>query len=390
MDILFLTPYLPYPPYIGGKIRILNLIKMMSKYHNVSLLSLVQEDEIHYISCLEKYCDVKPLQVKIQKYGRLKSFLSLYPYVTMLKHYSFENQRLIHHFINNHQFHILQVESLFMSAYVQNITNIPKVFDAHNIESDILYRTFTSKFNVKSILNGIDYIKNKKYEQSAIRSFNACISVSENDSKRLREMGAQKLMMVPNCADLNYFYPIERKDFSPKIIFTGFMNWYPNIDAIESFCKEAYSILKEKIPDIKFYVVGRDPNRTIQKLDKYNDIFVTGEVPDVRPFISNSDICIVPLRIGGGTRLKILEYFAMEKPVISTSIGAEGIDVINEKHLIIEDNVSKFPDRIVELLNDSEYAKYLAKNGRKLVEEKYSWDQYGKKLSQLYMELVND
>lgn len=390
MNILFLTPYLPYPPHGGGQIRTLNLIKIISKYHNVSLSSLVQQDELDYISDLEKYCDVKPLQLKIQKYGRLKSVFSLYPYVTMLKYYSYETHRLIHRFITNHHFHIIQVESLYMSAYVQNITNIPKVFDAHNIESDILYRTFASKFNVKSILNGIDYLKNKRYEQNAIRSFNACISVSENDSKRLREMGAQKLMTLPNCADLNYFYPIKRKDFNPKIIFTGFMNWYPNVDAIETFCKEAYPILKKRIPDIKFYVVGRDPNETVQKFGKHKDIIITGEVPDVRPFISSSDVCIVPLRIGGGTRLKILEYFAMGKPVISTSIGAEGIDVINGKHLIIEDNIGKFPDRIAELLDDPEYAKYLAKNGRKLVEEKYSWDQYGEKLNQLYVELVND
>ena len=390
MDVLLLTPYLPYPPNSGGNIRTFNLIKLISKYHNVSLVSLVEQEELDYISGLENYCDVKPLQVKTQKYGRLKSLLSLYPYVTMLKHYSNENQSLIHHFINNNRFHIIQVESIYMSAYVQNITNIPKVLDTHNIESDILYRYFTSKFNVKSILNGIDYLKTKRYEQNAIRSFNACISVSETDNKRLREMGAQKLMILPNCADLNYFYPIKRKDFSTKIIFTGFMKWYPNIDAIETFCKEAYSNLKKKIPDIKFYVVGRDPNESIQKFSGHNDIFITGEVPDVRPFISNSDICIVPLRIGGGTRLKILEYFAMEKPVISTSIGAEGLDVINEKHLIIEDNVSKFPDRIAELLDEPEYANYLAKNGRSLVEEKYSWDQYGEKLSQLYMALVND
>ena len=390
MNILFLTPYLPYPPHGGGQIRTLNLIKIVSKYHNVSLLSLVQQDELDYISGLEKYCDVKPLQLKVRKYGRLKSLLSLYPYVTMLKHYSYENQRLIHHFIKNNHFHIIQVESLYMSAYVQNITNIPKIFDAHNIESDILYRTFTSKISVKSILNGIDYLKNRRYEQNAIRSFNACISVSEIDNKRLLEMGAQKLMTLPNCADLNYFYPIERKDFSPKIIFTGFMNWYPNVDAIECFCNEAYSILKEKIPDIKFYVVGRDPKESVQKFSEHKDIIITGEVPDVRPFISDSDVCIVPLRIGGGTRLKILEYFAMEKPVISTSIGAEGLDVINGKHLIIEDDVSKFPDRIAELLNDPEYAKNIAKNGRKLVGEKYSWDQYGEKLNQLYMGLVND
>lgn len=388
MNVLFLTPYLPYPPNSGGKIRTLNLIKTISKYHKVSLLSLVQHDETKYISDLEKYCDVNTLPLKIQKHGRVKSFFSIYPYVTMSKYYSLENQKQIHNFISNNDFDIIQVESLLMSAYVQNIS-IPKVFDAHNIESDILYRTFTtSKFKVKSVLNFVDYLKNIMYEKSAIKSFNACLSVSEIDRKRLLAMGAQRVKTLPNCVDLNYFHKIERNDFCPRIIFTGYMSWFPNVDAIDFFCKKAYPTLKKLIPDIKFDVVGRDPKQTIQKLNEDSDILITGEVPDVRPFISNSDVCIVPLRIGGGTRLKILEYFAMGIPVISTSVGVEGIDAINGEHLIIEDDISKFPNRIIELLNDQEFAKYLAKNGRKLVEEKYSWSQYGENLNQLYFDIL--
>ena len=390
MNILFLTPYLPYPPNSGGKIRTLNLIKILSINHNVFLLSLIQQDEIEYISGLEKYCNVIPLRFTVKKYGRLKSIISKYPYVTMLKHYSYDNQKKIDHLINSSDFDIIQVESLYMSAYIEDIPHVPKILDAHNIESDILYRTCTGKFNIKSILNCIDYLKNKKYEQNAIKRFDACISVSEIDNERIRKMGAKKLMVLPNCADLNYFFPTKRSDFSLKILFTGFMNWYPNIDAIQNFYKEAYSIIKKQIPNIKLLIVGREPNDTILRLGENEDIIITGEVPDVRPFISNSDVCIVPLRIGGGTRLKILEYFAMEKPVISTSIGAEGIDVVNMKHLIVEDDISKFPDRIVELLNDPEYAGYLARNGRELVENKYSWQQYENKLNQLYLELIDD
>jgi len=390
MNILFLTPYLPFPLNNGGNIRTFNLIKNVSKYHNVSLLSLVQQDESEYISEIKKYCDVYPLQYKRNRIEWLKSFFSRYPYITMLKHYSSENEKQIHTIIKNGHFHLLQVESIHMSAYVQNITWIPKVLDAHNIESDILCRICKSTLSIKSIIYCIDYLKNKKFEQNAIRSFDACLSVSENDNKRLRKKGAKRLMTLPNCVDLNYYYPIKRNDFSYNITFTGFMNWYPNVDAVRTFYREAFEKLKKQYPDIKFYIVGKNPRLVIEELQKKEGIIVTGEVPDVRPFISNSDICIVPLRIGGGTRLKILEYFAMEKPIISTSIGAEGIDVINEKHLIIEDDISKFPERIAELLNNPEYAQFIAKNGRKLVEEKYSWEQYGKKLSQLYMELVDD
>lgn len=386
MNILLLAPHPPFPNS-GAAIRNYNLIKIISKYHNISVLFLVRPNETTDIPDLEKYCDVYSFDFESQKHGRLKSLLSLNPYATMLECYSSKIQNQVHQLINQNDFHILHVESLLMSTYVKDFTAIPKVYDAHNIESDILFRTFKNKFNSKSVFTLIDYLKNLKYEKNTIRSFDACITVSENDCKRFRELGARKLLMLPNCVDLNYFYPIERNDFSPNIVFTGLMNWFPNVDAIKSFCRNAYPVLKKRNPQIKFYIVGRNPVSSLQEFKTYKDIFITGEVPDVRPFISDSDVCIVPLRIGGGTRLKILEYFAMEKPVISTSIGAEGIEAEHGKHLIIEDDINKFPDRINELLNDPEYARYIAKNGRKLVEEKYSWSQYGEKLCQLYNDI---
>ncbi len=388
MNILILTPYLPFPPHSGGSIRTLNLIKMISKNNHVSLISLVKQDEINYITDLRKYCDVHPIALKIKKYGQLKSILSKYPYTTMLKYYSSENQKHISSIINDNDFDIIQVESPMMSAYVSNINDIPKVLDAHNIESDILYRILINKLNKRTIFNLIDYLKDKNYEKKILKYFDVCLSVSDIDNKRLKEMGARKSIVLPNCVDLNYFCPNKREDFSPKIVFTGLMNWFPNIDAVEYFCRKAYPALKSKISDIKFYVVGRDPIQSIKKLDKSNEIFITGRVDDIRTYIINSDICIVPLRIGGGTRLKILEYLAMEKPVVSTSIGVEGIDVIDGIHLIIEDDIGKFSDRIIELLENPEYARNLAKNGRELVEKKYSWSGYEGKLNQLYKDIV--
>lgn len=389
MNILFTTPYLPYPPNSGGNIRTFNLIKMASKYHNISLVSLVHKDEFKYISELEKYCSVYPIEINSNKYGRIFSLFSFYPYQTMLKYHSKYFKQKIQEVIHQNEFAVIQIESLHMVANLTEI-NLPKILDSHNIESDILRRIFEANMlQIKSILNYVDYLKNLIYERKSVREMDGCIAVSESDLKRLSNMGSKRAMLLPNCVDLNYYKQQERKQFTPRIVFTGLMNWYPNVDAIDLFCKTVYSSLKEKIPDIEFYIVGRNPSQTILKYSSISGITITGEVADVRQFVADADICIVPLRIGGGTRLKILEYFAMHKPVISTSIGVEGIDVVNKEHLIIEDDISKFPDRIVELLANKKLQQKMVANSYKLVQEKYSWDNYEDELNKLYTEVSN-
>lgn len=387
MKILFVTHYLPYPPNSGGNIRTFNLIKLASKHHDVSLISLFHKDQRIYIKDLEEYCNVYPIEISFKKYGRLYSLLSPHPYSTMLKHRSIDFKQKLQEITQQNQFDIIQIETLFSVANFPHV-NVPTILDAHNIESDILRGNFKiNKIGKKSILNYLDYLKNQRFERQSVQEMHGCIAVSDVDLKRLNAMGSKRTMLLPNCVDLNYYREQERKKFTPRIVFTGLMNWYPNVDAIDLFCKTAYNRLKEKIPEIEFYIVGRDPTQTILKYDSINGIKVTGKVADIRQFVADADICIVPLRMGGGTRLKVLEYFAMRKPVISTSIGVEGIDVVHEEHLIIEDDISKFPDKIAELLANKELQEKIVANSYKLVQDKYSWDNYEEKLTELYKEI---
>jgi glycosyltransferase involved in cell wall biosynthesis len=389
MKILFATSNLPYPPNSGANIRTFNLIKLASKQHDISLISLVYEDEKIHISELEKYCKVYPIDVNIKKYGRLISLLSVYPYQTMIKYYSKTYKILIEQIVQENKYDIIQIESLLISANLKDI-NVPKVLDAHNIESDILFRTSKNNiFGLKSILNYLDYIKNLTFEKEIVQAMDACIAVSDNDLQKLIEMGTKKAIIVPNCTDLSYYQETKKINFKPRIVFTGLMNWHPNVDAMNNFCKVAYSTLKENIPDIELYIVGKNPTPEILQYDGVNNIVVTGEVEDVRQFVADSDVCVVPLRIGGGTRLKIIEYFAMKKPVISTSIGAEGILAIHEEHLIIEDDISKYPEKIIEIMNNRPLREKIVQNAHQLAQIKYSWDIYENDLNQLYLEILN-
>ncbi len=387
MKILFATPYLPYPPRSGGNIRTFNLIKLASKHHEVRLVSLVYPDEEQYLDELGQYCIVYPIPFKPRRYGRIRSLFSPDPHLTMRRYVSDSYMEQVKSTIDEYEPDLIQVESLLMAGNMEKI-DIPMVFDAHNIESDIMYRTFSSGgISLRSVLSLIDYVKTLRYEKKAVKRFETCLAVSDNDATRIRQMGAKKVLTLPNCVDMEYYKPLPRKNSSPSVAFTGLMNWYPNTDAVITFCKSAIHLLKEKVPGIKFYAVGRNPEDVIKECGNDPDIVITGEVPDVRQYIADADACVVPLRIGGGTRLKILEYFSMQVPVISTSIGVEGIEVEDGVHILIEDDISRFGDRVEQLRKDPELAAALVANACELVRQKYSWEGYGPMLDEVYREL---
>lgn len=174
------------------------------------------------------------------------------------------------------------------------------------------------------------------------------------------------------------------------LVFTGSMDWLPNDDAMVYFCKDILPLIWEKKPDVTIYIVGKSPSAELKKLAEHdNRIEVTGRVDDVRPYMEQAKVFVTPLRIGGGTRLKILEAMSMEKAVVSTSIGAEGIDYTKDSDISIADQPQEFADVVISLLNSDEDRKSMGENGRKLVLEKYDWGIIGKKLREIYGKLVN-
>ena len=190
---------------------------------------------------------------------------------------------------------------------------------------------------------------------------------------------------MPNGVDCSYFTPSKNGMKPHSLVFTGSMDWEPNNDAIFYFIKHIYPLIKKKVQEISFTIVGRDPSDALIKLaSKDKSIELTGRVDDVRPYIANSCLYIVPLRIGGGTRLKILEAMAMGKTVISTSIGAEGLEVTSEENIILADEPQVFAKRALELFENNNLRKNIESSGRKLTEQKYSWDIIADKLGETW------
>jgi len=261
------------------------------------------------------------------------------------------------------------------------------VLNEHNLESKLLERALIFKKNPLSRFLLTDQLRKlKKYEEETWPFSDLVLMCSEIDRKEAECRCSKdvRFSVIPNGVDVSFFHLPDR-DIPEinKIIFTAEMGWYPNVDAVLYFDKYIYPFIKKEVPDIQIDIVGKNPDLKVKELAMRDSSFrVTGFVDDIRPYVYSSAVYIVPLRIGSGTRLKILEAMAMGKAVVSTTIGAEGIEVTDGKDIFIADDPREFADRVIDLLKNPDKRKAMGLNGRKLVEQKYTWEVIGEKLEQ--------
>jgi glycosyltransferase involved in cell wall biosynthesis len=201
------------------------------------------------------------------------------------------------------------------------------------------------------------------------------LAVSETDRKYFANYAdAAKITVIPTGVDVDYFQPSAQEQNPSRLVFTGSMDWLPNEDAIEYYAQSILPILRREIPQVELCVVGRKPTQRLQALAARNPgIVVTGEVDDIRPHVHGSSVYVVPLRIGGGTRIKIFEAMAMGKAVVSTPIGAEGLPVQHDKNIVLAESPAEFAGQVTRLLKDRNERERIGKAARELVEQNYSW-----------------
>jgi len=238
------------------------------------------------------------------------------------------------------------------------------------------------------LYNKLTFNRNKIIEIKAIQNASHVLTCSEIDKQKLLsnvpEM-SESVTVIPNCVNLSEYELSEKLSENVEgniyfVLFIGLMSYFPNSDAVQLICTKIAPKLDDKI---RFIIIGKEP----PTIRKPKNVDFLGYVDDVKRYIRKSDICIAPLRYGSGTRLKILEYMALGKPVISTSKGAEGLEYINSVNMIIEDNIDSFPERILELIEKKSKRDEIGKNARQLIEEKYDWDIYKEKLVRIYEEI---
>jgi sugar transferase (PEP-CTERM/EpsH1 system associated) len=387
MRILWLKTELLHPVDKGGKIRTYNMLKELKREHHVTYLTLDDgsasaEDRKNASEyCHELVCIPHVRREKFTPgfYGELLlNLVSQHPYA-IKKYESRAMRREIVERQRADAFDLLVCDFLAPAVNVPGQLANPAVLFQHNVEAMIWKRHHEVQTNPikKAYLYG-QWQKMLAFEKEMCRRFDSVIAVSADDREQIKsEYGAEAVFDVPTGVDTEFFQPSGNVKAVPhSLVFTGSMDWLPNDDAIRYFMREIMPLIKRSVPDVKLTVVGRNPAPALVDLSKQDpSLVITGRVDDVRPYMENAAAYIVPLRIGGGTRLKIFEAMAMEKAVVSTTVGAEGLPLTNGVELLLADEPATFADAVVHVLTDGAYASELGQRAASVVREKYGWRQ---------------
>jgi glycosyltransferase involved in cell wall biosynthesis len=269
---------------------------------------------------------------------------------------------------------------------------VPVVFFSHNVEHMIWKRLcdVETRWWRRALLE-IEWRKMRRYESRACARAKLTVAVSDADRAALAAQApGAGLRAIPTGVDLSYFTPNGYREAPAALVFTGSMDWYPNEDAILYFLEQILPLVRREMPGLTLSVVGRNPTPRLLAAAGAAGIRVTGTVSDIRPYVAEAAVYIVPLRIGGGTRLKIFEALAMGKAVVSTSVGAEGLPLVDGEHFLKADDPPAFAAAVAALLRDPERRKALGAAGRRLVEERYSWRHAAREFESRCREVLTD
>ena len=400
MRILWLKTELLHPVDKGGKIRTYNMLKELKRNHHVTYLTLddgsanATDREQAQEYCHELVCVPHHPREKFSKgfYAELLfNLASPFPYAVK-KYESAEMRRQIIERSNNQTIDVVICDFLAPAINVPRSLPCPSILFQHNVEAMIWKRHFEVQSSAlkKTYLRG-QWRKMERFEKEACRRFDAVIAVSVEDRDQMREeYGVNAVFEVPTGVDTEFFTPSGKEKVDPhNVVFTGSMDWLPNEDAIRYYTEQILPIVRRSIPNATLTVVGRNPYPSLLELSRQDPaIVVTGRVEDVRPYMERAAAYVVPLRIGGGTRLKIFEAMAMEKPIVSTTIGAEGLPVTDGKELRIADTPETFAASVVELLTNADAGRKLGQEAARVVREKFGWDGVAKRFAEICLQSV--
>jgi glycosyltransferase involved in cell wall biosynthesis len=269
-------------------------------------------------------------------------------------------------------------------------TAVPVVHFSHNVEHRLWQRLCQAEARpLRRALLAVEWRKMRRRERYVCRHAQLTIAVSDLDRDVLAKLAPKaRIRAVATGVDTSYFQPDATIQKPGSLVFTGAMDWYPNEEGILDFIETTLPLIQREVPEASLTVVGRNPTTRLLDVDLRKGVRITGTVDDVRPYVAEAAVYVVPLRIGGGTRLKILEALAMGKAVVSTTIGAEGLPLVNGRHFIAADSPSEIARTVVSLLRDPERRAALGAAGRQLVEQRHSWKRVAQEFEQLCKEAI--
>ncbi len=386
MKILFVTPFLPSPPRFGGQRRLDGLMRGLAQNHEVDVVSFNRTDEYEHSSldATKKFCrevvtvpNLDLAETRDKRRMQLRSLLSLRSFELLLAAGRHDFQRALDGMLARVAYDVIQVEFVWMTAFRFARSGPAKpvlVLDEHNVEYDILKRTAGASGGLpRHVYNALNWRKLAREERAAWRKFDGISLTSARDAELVqRDFPGARTAVIPNGVDITEFSVSSQPSEPDVLLFFGAINYYPNQEALIYFIDNVFPLIRQRRPDTKFRILGPGaPDSVLSRAG--NGVEVLGMVDQVGPYLESATAVVVPLRIGGGTRLKIVEALSKGKPVISTRLGAEGLDVVHDEHLLIADEPQAFAHEVERVLADPELGARLGRAGRQLMEERYSW-----------------
>jgi polysaccharide biosynthesis protein PslH len=374
--ILFLTPHFPFPPKDGFRGRVFNLIKNLSRYYDITVLSFITKKEEKYLNDLKLYAEVFTVDredgiiAKTKNFGL--SFVSKKPHLALTDYSKvFDNKLKI---ILKDGFNYVFFEGLQTSQYVDSVKESIKILDLHNPEHIILKNLYDNEKNAaKKSFMKTQLDKVKEYELSQVKKFDKVFTVSKKDAYHVGMANFYNNFLVPNGCNIHDIEFI----FKQNLLYVGSMDYKPNEEGVLWFLNEIFPHIRERFPSIVFYIIGRNPSDKIKIFESEN-VKVLGYVDDIVPYYNRASIFVAPLITAGGQQTKILNAMSFKKCVVSTTVGANLLGLEDNKNISLADDSQGFANKILGLLNNPQITRDIAEKGYELAAKEYDWKEIAK------------
>lgn len=403
LRIAILDEELPYPLTSGKRIRTYNLLARLAESHRITILCHRNADAVEAERAEEVFHRLGIETIVVDRavpeksgskfYARLAgNLLSQLPY-SVATHTSPQLIEAVRKFASQQPVDVWHCEwtpyaQVLRQALGKQLKKCPWIVMAHNVESLIWKRyTETEEHAMKRWYIRHQWKKFEKFERWAFANATWSVAVSDEDASLIQNefSGSEQIEVVDNGVDTQFFQPMRDVERQPRqLLFLGSLDWRPNQDGVKLLLERIFPEVRAKIPDAKLQIVGRNPPDWMQEAAKSPGVQVHGNVPDVRPYLANCSVMVVPLRVGGGSRLKILEALATATPVVSTQVGAEGLRIHDSEHLSVVTDDNQFAAKVIENLREPDRFLDYAEEGRRLVVREYDWASLAEKLEEVW------
>ena len=400
--ILYLTQVLPYPLNTGARVRQYYTLRHLSQQHSVSLVSFVRDDDRpEHIAHLRTICQTVHTVPMVRSRWRdaqavITGTLTRQPFVIARDDVQSMNH-LLARLMASERFDIIHADQVSMSRYGLQGRGLKRVLDLHNAMYLVTDRLAANEPNpIKRLVLRRETTALARYEAELCRKYDQVVFVTDEDHRAIARqidrfkvsVKSDRFTTIPICSDPAEKLPVKPIERPFRVTALGVMFWPPNAEGVEWFAHEIWPQVRQKFPEACLTVVGKNPPEGLTALNGSNNIEVTGFVPDLDRILAETAVFIVPLRAGGGMRVKILDTWCWGLPIVSTSIGAEGINIRDGENILIADTATAFGQAVERVLAQPEFAASLRVNGRRWVEQEYDWRRVYAKWDQVYKQAL--